>query len=258
MQYNKLTLALIMGLGLVLQLDAHFQMILSDNNIIEDPQKAVIMLNLIFCHPFEGNVMNMVKPTQFRVMIKGEKKEDLLETLSEYKIDNNSAWQTTYKIKQPGDYVFYVEPKPYWEPAEEKFIVHYTKVVVNGFGMEVGWDSEVGLETEIIPLTRPYGIYAGNAFCGLVKVNGKPAPFTDVEVEYYNNEKKYTAPAESYITQVIKTDANGVFVYAIPKPGWWGFAALSERTEKILNKGDNRYYPVEIGAVIWVKTEEMK
>ncbi|MGQ9816736.1 MAG: DUF4198 domain-containing protein [bacterium] len=236
----------------------HFQMIVPSANIIEEQKSPSIALELLFCHPFEGTMMNMVRPVQFGVLINGEKKEDLLATIKENKIDGFSAWKTNYRLKQPGDYVFYVEPVPYWEPAEEKFIIHYAKTVVNGFGLQQGWDAELGLEIEIVPLTRPYGLYTGNVFTGIVKVNGKPAPFTDVEVEYYNNERKFTAPAEVYITQVLKTDANGVFHYAMPKSGWWGFAALAEREEKMLNKSDGKYYPVEIGGVFWVKCEEMR
>lgn len=236
----------------------HFLMILSNTNIVEDQKLTIINLDLMFCHPFEQAMMDMAKPLRFGVMIGGEKIEDLLPTLIEKKVNGFRAWNTAYKLKQPGDYVFFVEPAPYWEPSEEKFIIHYTKTIVNGFGMEKGWDTEIGLEAEIIPLTRPYGLYAGNLFCGLVRINGRPAPFINVEVEYYNLGKNFTAPKEPYITQVIKTDAQGVFVYAMPRPGWWGFAALGEREEKMVNKKDGKSYPVEIGGVLWVYTEEMK
>ena len=57
------------------------------------------------------------------------------------------------------------------------------------------------------------------------------------------------------ITQVIKADANGVFTYSMPKAGWWGFAALNEDEKKIKHNG--KMYPVEIGAVIWVKTYQL-
>lgn len=232
-------------------------MIIPTTDIVERPDQSKITLNLVFCHPFEGDVMDMRKPERFGVMIKGEKRLDLLPTLSEYKINGMSAWQTTYQMKEPGDHIFYVEPKPYYEPAEEKFLIHCTKAVVNGFGLEEGWDQPVGLKAEIIPLSRPYGLYTGNLFCGLVKISGKPAPFVEVEVEYYNKEKKYKAPAGPFITQVIKTDANGVFSYAIPKAGWWGFAALGDGGTMV-NKKDGKTYPVELGAIIWVKTVEME
>jgi len=233
-------------------------MILPDKDIIESKEESEILFHLIFCHPFEGDVMNMEKPLKFGVLIRGNQKEDLLNILKGFRIDGKLAWKALYKIKRPGDYVFYAEPTPYWEPAEGKFIVHYTKVIVNAFGLEEGWDAEVGLKAEIIPLTRPYGLYTGNVFRGLVKVNGKPASFIPVEVEYYNRDKKYKAPAGPFVTQVIKTDDRGSFCYAMPKAGWWGFAALTEAEEKMKNPEDGKEYPVEIGAVIWVKVEDIK
>ena len=202
--------------------------------------------------------MHMAKPVQFGVLTKGEKRFDLLNTLKEKRWEEFSTWHTSYTLTMPGDHVFFVEPEPYWEPAEEVFIVHYTKVVVNGFGMELGWDAEIGLKTEIMPLTRPYGLYAGNLFQGLVLVDGKPAAYTEVEVEYYNDKDLYTAPAGPYITQVIKTDVNGLFSYAMPKAGWWGFAALSEDEKTMKNPEGGKQYPVEIGALIWVQVVDME
>jgi cobalt/nickel transport protein len=123
--------------------------------------------------------------------------------------------------------------------------------------MEEGWDEEVGLKTEIIPLTRPYGLWAGNVFEGIVKVNGKPVPYGEVEVEYYNEKGELKAPADPFVTQVIKADENGIFSYAMPRAGWWGFAALNTDTRKIKHTDGNEY-PVEIGAVLWVKTYDMR
>ena len=180
----------------------------------------------------------------------------MLAALKETKVKGFSTWETTYKIRTPGDHIFYVEPKPYWEPAEDCFIVHYTKVVVNSLGLEEGWDEEVGLKTEIVPLTRPYGLWAGNVFQGVVKVKGKPEPYAEVEVEYYNEDGKVKWPADPMVTQVIKADGNGMFTYAMPRAGWWGFAALNEDEKKIKYEGENK--SVEIGAVLWVRTYDMK
>lgn len=248
----------LIAISTIVSLFGHFQMIIPSTDIVEKPGQSKIALNLVFCHPFEGDVMDMVKPANFGVMIAGKKNIDLITELTEYKINGRSAWQTTYQIKEPGDHIFYCEPAPYFEPAEGKFIIHYTKVIVNAFGLEEGWDKELGLTAEIIPLSRSYGLYCGNIFRGIVKINGNPVPFIDVEVEYYNKEKKYTAPAGPFITQIVKTDGNGVFSYAIPKAGWWGFAVLGEAEKKMLNKKDGRYYPIEIGGLIWIKATEMK
>ena len=239
---------------------AHFQMIIPSDDMVEQNEARKLDLDVKFWHPYEGHGMHMQKPVQFGVMLKGEK-TNLLNSLTPTKFkdmngDMLDGFKASYTIKKPGDHIFYTEPAPYWEPAEESFIVHYTKVIVNTFGLEEGWDEEVGLKTEIVPLTRPYGLYAGNVFQGIVKVKGKPAPFTEVEVEYYNEDGSLKPAAAPMITQVIKADANGVFSYAMPKAGWWTFAALNEDDKPMVHEG--KEYPVEIGAVLWVKTHNMK
>jgi len=235
--------------------EAHFQGVIPSDDMVSKSDTRTISIDLVFLHPFEGEYMNMDKPVQFGVMVRG-RKTDLSGTLREKKIGDFSAWEALYRVRTPGDHIFYVEPKPYWEPAEDCFIVHYTKVVVNSMGVEQGWDEEVGFKTEIIPLTRPYGLWTGNVFQGIVKVNGNPAPGTEVEVEYYNKDGRIKAPADPMVTQVIQTDPNGVFTYAMPKAGWWAFAALNTDIEKIRYKGKEK--SVEIGAVLWVKVYDMK
>jgi len=118
---------------------AHFQMIIPSSNIVNRSTGNKLKIDVIFTHPFEGIMMNMEKPSEFGVMING-KKINLLNTLKENKINGKKAWKTIYKIKRPGDYIFYVSPKPYWEPAEQKYIIHYTKVIVNAYGLENGWN----------------------------------------------------------------------------------------------------------------------
>lgn len=254
------TSSLILSSHLSNKADAHFQMIIPSDEMVSQTESNKVNLDVRFYHPFEGQGMNMEKPAQFGV-VRGENKVNLLNELKEVKLNDRegkkyTAFRTTYAIKGPGDHVFFVEPKPYWEPAEEAFIIHYTKVIVNALGMEEGWDAEVGLKTEIVPLTRPYGLWTGNVFQGVVKLNGQPVPYAEVEVEYFNDEAKLKAPADPMITQVIKADQNGVITYAMPKAGWWGFAALS--TDEKTMAHDGKEYPIEIGAVLWVKTYSMK
>ncbi len=242
------------------QTQAHFQMIIPSDDMVKQTESRSLDLDLLFWHPYEGIGMNMVRPVKFGVIANGQS-QDLLASLKASKrkdIEGNAmdTFEAKYKFKRPGDHIFYVEPQPYWEPAEESFIIHYTKVVVNGFGMEEGWDEELGLNTEIVPLTRPYGLWTNNVFQGVVKVNGKPKPYSEVEVEYYAEGKQVNPPADPMITQVVKADANGVFTYAMPKAGWWGFAALNEDDKTM--KHDGKDYPVEIGAVLWVRTHDMK
>jgi cobalt/nickel transport protein len=234
---------------------SHFGMLIpSDSMVMQDDDRTVTLM-LSFCHPFEMAGMDLVKPKVFDVLA-GEKKQNLLDFLEAITIMDHKAWKAAYPIKRPGVYMFYMEPEPYWEPAEDCFIIHYTKTVVTAFGDDEGWDGEIGLKTEIVPLSKPFGLYAGNVFQGIVKLDGEPVPFAEVEVEYYNKEKKYAAPTEYMITQTIKADGNGVFTYAAPVAGWWGFAALNSADFKLPHDGEEK--DVELGAVIWVFFYEMQ
>jgi cobalt/nickel transport protein len=123
--------------------------------------------------------------------------------------------------------------------------------------MPSDWDREIGQKAEIVPLARPYGLWTGNSFRAIVKKDGKAVPYAEVEIEYLNegafsglNNSGVKVPADSFYTQVVKADKNGVFAYSIPKSGWWGFAALMEG-QKIEGKDH------EIGAVMWIKAHDM-
>jgi nickel transport protein len=234
---------------------AHFGMLIPSDSMVMQDDDRTVTVTLSFSHPFEGLGMDLAKPKVFSVLA-GGKTQDLLGSLEATRVMDHTAWQAAYPLKRPGVYMFYMEPEPYWEPAEDTFIIHYTKSVIAAFGEDEGWDEEIGLKTEIVPLSKPFGLYAGNVFQGIVKLNGKVVPFGEVEVEYYNKDKKYTAPTEYMTTQTIKADGNGVFTYAAPVPGWWGFAALNTADFKLQHEGEEK--DVELGAVIWVYFNEMK
>lgn len=235
---------------------AHFQVIQPSTDIVENAAESRVTLDLIFTHPMErGPVMAMERPVRFGVLADG-KIVDLAGALQATSVDGKQAWNASYQIKSPGDYVFFVEPKPYWEPGEQKMIVHYAKVVVDGYGAGEGWDAMVGLPVEIRPLARPYGLWTGNVFRGVVERDGKPAPFAEIEVEWMN-DGSVKPPADLFVTQVIKADASGTFSYAMPRAGWWGFTALIEG-DKPMKNPDGKEVPVELGGLMWVRAVDMK
>lgn len=84
-------------------------------------------------------------------------------------------------------------------------------------------------------------------------------PNAEIEVEYLNespgNKSVLKAPSDPYVTQVVKADRDGVFSYAMPRAGWWGFAALSDASWKL--KKDGKPKDVEIGAIYRVRTIDM-
>lgn len=232
---------------------AHFQEILPSADVL--PEGGTVTLDLVFTHPMEGGpVMEMRKPQRFGVR-QGTAVRDLTATLQPAPVDGKGAWRASFDMKAPGGALFFVEPQPYFEPAEGKYIVHYAKVFVDSYASGEGWDAPLGLPVEITPLTRPTGLWTGNLFSGVVEKDGKPVPFAEIEVEYVNDGAVKT-PNDAFITQVIKADANGTFSYAMPRAGWWGFAALVEG-DTPMTAPDGRKVPVELGGLIWVKATNM-
>lgn len=234
----------ILTLGLSLFANAHFLTFLSNTDNVIDQKQTKIDFDISFIHPFEQTGMTMEKPEVFV-----NNKENKL-VLKETKKFEHKSWSSSYDIKTPAVYKFFVQPQPYFEPAEEKFISHVPKLIISSFGLEDGWDEPLGLKYEIIPMTKPFALYSGNLFQGKVLHDGKPAINTEVEVELYN-EFGLKAPSDAHITQVVKTDDNGVFSFVMNHKGWWGFAALIEEGE--LKHSDGKMYPIENGALIWVK-----
>ncbi|MFA7232113.1 MAG: DUF4198 domain-containing protein [Victivallaceae bacterium] len=234
---------------------AHFQVIKVPADKVENINLP-FNIDLIFTHPFHfKQTMTMKPPVAFGVLTDGVK-TSLLNELKPANFYGKTGFNCSYKFKAPGNYIFYVEPAPYWEPAERKYIIHYTKVVVDVLASGDGWDKLVGFPVEIEPLTRPYSIYAGNSFSGIVKKKGKPVPYATVEVEYYNSENRLKASSELMSPQVIKADMNGVFTYTMPVPGWWGFAALLDGDKQVAGQ-DGKPADVEQGGVIWINAEKI-
>lgn len=244
---------------------AHFQLLIPSKVFVEgSPQK--IELFMPFTHPMEGGpIMDVGKPIEFGVLIGGEKRV-LNDAVKMVELEVFPSWHPEYKenkgkkaraykaevmIDKPGDHLFYVVPEPYFEGQEERFIWQMAKVIVNAFGAEEGWDKPIGLKAEIVPLVKPYALWVGNEFKGRVLIDGKPAPNVYVEVEYYNEDGKVKdLPSEAFVTQVVKTDENGIFSYVIPWDGWWGFSAIGEGEKR---EYQGKKYPVELDAIIWVK-----
>jgi cobalt/nickel transport protein len=234
---------------------AHFLELIPSTDIVDEAGGRTVSLELIFSHPMErGPVMALGAPVRFGVLAAGQT-QDLRPALTPQTVAGQSAFRAAHSLRAPGDYVFFAEPAPYWEPAEKKFIVHYAKVVVD-FGSGGGWDALVGLPMEIRPLSRPYGLWTGNLFRGIVLRHGRPLPFAEVEVEWLN-DGSLKPPSDPFVTQTLRADGAGVFAYGLPRAGWWGFNALSEADQPARGP-DGKPARTEIGGTIWVRATDMK
>ena len=107
-------------------------------------------------------------------------------------------------------------PKPYYEKSEDGYIQQFTKTIINVAGAPSDWDSEFNLEAEIVPLTKPYAIWEGGTFTGIVKSKGEVVPFAEIEVEFLNRDVDLStnsmgkdlveAPHDSFVTMTIKAN----------------------------------------------------
>ncbi len=245
---------------------AHLQMVYTPDLLREGGGQ--VTFKLPFTHPAEsGHVMAVDKPEQFYMVKKG-KKTELLDSVKTAKWTSGSGTGESYeadvKLRGLGDYVFIYQMAPYFEKSEDIYIQQITKTIVNVGSLPSDWNEDFGLKAEIVPLTKPYAIYEGGSFTGVVKSEGKPVPFAEIEVEYVNYEPDMQAnafakesnievPADAFITMTIFADANGTFTFSIPKAGQWGFAALGVGTDKEF-KGKE----LSQDAVIWVQAHPVK
>jgi cobalt/nickel transport protein len=231
-------------------------MVIPSKPTVMDAADPQVDFEIKFWHPFENAGMSLVKPKAFTLYTGGEA-TDLLGELQERTVGDLTTWTLAWKAARPGEYAFVMEPEPYWEPAEDKFIIHYTKAYVDAFGDDEGWSEPLGVKTEIVPMAKPGGMYAGNTFTGKVLVDGKPAAAAEVEVEWYPGPAlKGDAPYASMVTQAVLTDGEGNFSFTPTAPGWWGFAALTDAGYKLQQDGQDK--DVELGGVLWVYFHEFR
>jgi len=255
---------------------AHFQMVYTPESAVQKTASD-LNLKLVFTHPFgAGHTMDMGAPQDFFVVAqKGEdgrkKRTDLMGYLKPITwtslTNSGKAYEATVPkkiVRSMGDYVFCLVPEPYYEGEEDIYIQQITKMVMNVSGLPGNWAEPAGLKAEILPLDKPYGLWTGNVFRGIVTSNGKAVPGADIEVEYMNHapdmkknkfEKRANVrkiPNDAFETMTIKADGRGMFTFGIPKAGWWGFCALGVGPDK-LYKGKE----MSQDAVIWVQAHDM-
>ena len=249
---------------------AHFQMVYTPE--IALAKGGTLDLKLVFTHPFSaGHTMNMGKPEQFYMIHSREGQTDKTDLMEQLKpIDWTSqghqgqAYEAQVKIRKMGDYTLVLVPAPYYEGEEDVYIQQITKVVANVGGVPGAWNEPLGLPAEILPLDKPYALWTGNVFRGVVLQAGKPAPGAEIEVEYLNHppmmdqntfsaKGEVEAPHPAFETMTIFADDRGHFSFGIPRAGWWGFCALGVGTA-------TEYEGKELSqdGVIWIKAVDMK
>ncbi|MDO3376619.1 DUF4198 domain-containing protein [Geoalkalibacter halelectricus] len=271
---KKLALGLALSLAVTTSAWAHFQLLYTPESALE--RGEIIQLRHVFTHPFDDeHTMDMgrqhdsdeLSPVEAFYVIHRGNKTDLRDTLKKISWQGNAnagaAYQSEYGARRMGDHVLVLKPAPYFEANEDTYIQQITKLIVNVAGMPTDWNANLGLKAEIVPLSKPYALWTGSTFSGVVMSQGKPVPFAELEIEYLNHDidiaknamgkRRVEAPQDSFVTLSLITDANGTFTFGLPKSGWWGFAAVGVGP-------DEEYRGKELSqdAVIWVQVRDMK
>ena len=262
-----------LALSLASPASAHFMMMYTPE--IAKKQSSDVDMRLIFTHPAEaGLVMDMGGIQEFyMVSQRGDdkpKKVDLKEFVKEIQWKNPESTGPAFSAKIPratvrslGDYVFALVPGYYYEEGEGIYIQQITKLVLNAGGIPSNWAEPLGLPAEIVPLAKPYALWAGNIFQGQVLSDGKPVPGAEIEVEYMGHTPDLATnsmpakgtveyPQTAFVTQTIIADGQGYFTYGLPKAGWWGFAAMGVGPKK-----EHKGKPLSQDAVLWVKAADI-
>ncbi|NKQ40614.1 MAG: DUF4198 domain-containing protein [Sulfurovum sp.] len=253
----------------------HFQLMYTPETTLQSGRTVKMIHAMI--HPYtDRKIMDMGKqhkgdkdflePEEFFVVHKGIK-TDLMETLEpilfQGKKRAGKGYRSKHKLKKMGDHLFVLKPAPYYSTLEGIYLKQITKLLVNIAGKPTDWDRELGLEAEIIPLSKPYGIWEGSSFSAMVKAEGIPVPFAQIEVEYLNSEIdienlkvgafKTMAKNQNFKTIEFKANERGEFTFHLPKEGWWGF-----RAKHIGLKKDYKEKELSIEGIIWVQVKKVE
>ncbi len=249
--------------------------------VMYTPQTALVRaadvpLHLVFTHAFAGGpTMPLERPQRFYYSKKQapgypSEEVDLLPYLEplQWQSDDTTvdAWKALIPrsvMQSAGDYQVVVEPVPYFEESEGLYIQQFTKMMINVAGVPGNWAETLGLPAEIEALNKPYANWTNGVFRGLVLSDGIPVPFTQVEVEYLNHpldiennrfeeQGVIEPPHPAFGAMVILTNEFGEFSFAMPKAGWWGFAALSVGPEVEYNG-----MPLSQDAILWVQATDL-
>jgi cobalt/nickel transport protein len=229
---------------------AHFTMLFPGKDMDVTPEDYIAKevgetktIWILWGHPYEHILFDCPEELDVSVMDPDSVVTPL--TPSEITVEGVKAYEVSFTVEKLGDYVVYAR----LNASEEHGLIDYTKAVIHcGEEAWIGWDAEVGQETEVIPFTRPYGLEEGFVFTGKALYDGNALSDADVEVEKYHTKvlgDKIVGEAEdmfSYdppmmFTRVTKTNAAGEFAYTLDEPGIWFVGATKEIEGGLARRG---------------------
>jgi len=215
-------------------------------------------------HPYEMIVFDTPAPDVYAVTPAGEHQSVSVQATTMKDADTGKVrkvYALSYAPESLGDSWLVLAGKPTLIEEEEEVVQDYVKQCVHVMA-EVGWDREIGLPIELVPLTRPYGLEEGFAFTARAYMDGKPLPGASVEIEKLNGfyVDGDTLPKDQFgmedvpmITRAARTNVNGYVTYTLDEPGWWMVSVSAESGEATV---EGKSYPRVLRGGLWVHVEK--
>jgi len=211
--------------ALVIPLWAHFPIAIPASELKRGQATKV---RFSFGHPFEATRVDVKRPRAWLYPPKGER--SALEA-SAAQGSAAKAWTLSVTPQVRGDHLLILAGQPVQHGRQQ--LQDWVKLVLPVGGVQRGWDRSLGLDLEIVPLSRPYGLVPGTSFRFTVQAKGKPLPGAMVEIERLNETAPKTLPPEPLITRVEKSDALGNAAATLDQGGWWIVAVTGPAHEGV-------------------------
>ncbi|MGP1561520.1 MAG: DUF4198 domain-containing protein [Helicobacteraceae bacterium] len=252
----------------------YFQLLYTPQTLL-DGGKTIEILSAVI-HPYTGKEgldmgvqhsgKELLGVEEFYVVHKTIK-EDLKKTLQPVKYNGEKksvkGYKASVRVKQLGDHLFVLKPAPFYSSIEGVYLQPITKLVVNVGAKPSDWGDELGLDAEIVPLSKPYGIWAGSSFSAMVKASGIPVPYASIDAEFLNYDidlasLKPSKPKTNQQNQAMQTiqfraDEDGKFTFFLPRAGWWAICAGGVGLKKSFKDKE-----LSQDACIWVQVSNVK
>lgn len=216
------------------------------------PQEVDMLMTLM--KPFKNQAIAMDMPQMFASLrfengAEQPERQDLLGDVEEIRYLGQKAWGANIALEKAGLYQFIMESRPWWNEAKNHYLQQVCKVVLPVLGQGEGWSVPAGLGFEIVPLTRPFGLYAPAIFSGRALLSGKPQVNIPVRMGRINIEKK-SVPTPWHEELAARTNQAGEFSFVVSQPGWWYCEAIIPGDP--LKGPDGEMKPMEFGSILWL------
>jgi cobalt/nickel transport protein len=252
---TRLGLATSLVVALAAPVAGHYTMLLPAEPAAQKGDKVEFVYQ--WGHPFEHELFDAAPPQELAVLLPDGSSQDLLRSLEKIKkpgADDKpvTAYRFRFTPQQRGDHVFFLTTPPVWLDDTKEFVQDLVRVTLH-VQTQNNWDADPGDGFRLLPVTRPYGLLPSMVFQGqIVKERDDRSVSPHIEIERYNPAPPAEVPADAFVTFRTRVDPNGVFTFAFPEAGWWGFTAERDAGTHARNGRD---YPLRQRLTMWVHVE---